>query len=350
MYRHLLVPIDDSALSVETVRQAATFAAAIGAKVTFFHARADYGASSLGALERVMSPGAFNDQLAGEARALLAKAEVVARALSVPYDSLYVTSDRPYAAILDAAEARGCDLVFMASHGERGIKNLLLGSQTQRVLQHTTIPVLVSTVEGNAAAASHIAPVAMIRDEHRSLGAVIHGLEYLVRAKREGGVAPDFRLLRAMLYYIEAFSEKLHHPKEGAYLFRTLRERTQAYNDTLDELERQHVAGSQIVSDLKQAIDRYEADPAGGFDGFAAAVNRFATTQWEHMALETKVIIPAALEHLTDDDWNRIAQAFAENGDPRFTVDAGEEFRSLFARILNLAPERVVGSAVNAAH
>ena len=90
--------------------------------------------------------------MAGEARALLAKAEVVARAAGVAYDSLVMTSDRPHEAILDAAEARGCDLIFMASHGRRGVKSLMLGSQTQKVLQHTTIPVLVSAVESNAVA------------------------------------------------------------------------------------------------------------------------------------------------------------------------------------------------------
>ena len=57
MYRHLMVPLDDSPLSVETVDQAVKLAATLGAKVTFFHAQADYGASSIGALERVMSPG-----------------------------------------------------------------------------------------------------------------------------------------------------------------------------------------------------------------------------------------------------------------------------------------------------
>ena len=88
MYRHLLVPIDDSDLSTETVRQAVLFAGSIGAKVTFFHAKTDYGASSVGALERVMSPEAFNEQMAGDTRALLAKAEVVARAAGVVYDSL----------------------------------------------------------------------------------------------------------------------------------------------------------------------------------------------------------------------------------------------------------------------
>ena len=63
------------------------------------------------------------------------------------------------------------------------------------------------------------------------------------------------------------------------------------------------------------------------------------------MNLETKVIMPAAQKHLTDEDWAEIGQAFAQNGDPRFSVDADEEFRQLFARILNLAPDHVVGGA-----
>ena len=91
-----------------------------------------------------MAPATFNEHMAGEARAILAKAEVVAREAGVPHDSFAMTSDRPHEAILDVAEERGCDLIFIASHGRRGIKGLMLGSQTQKVLQHATIPVLVS--------------------------------------------------------------------------------------------------------------------------------------------------------------------------------------------------------------
>jgi len=345
MYRHLIVPLDDSALSAETVNQAVQLARTLNAKVTFFHARTDYGASSIGALERVMSPAAFNENMAGEARAILAKAEVVARAVGVAYDSAITTSDRPHEAILKAAEARGCDLIFMASHGRRGVKGLMLGSETQKVLQHTTIPVLVSAVESNIAAPAFAAPVAIIRDEHRSLGAVIHGLEYLMREAREKKEQPQFALLRAMVYYIKEFPEKLHHPKEDTYLFAKLRERTPEFNDTLSELERQHVTGNQIVAELEKTLRAYEADPAGGLEPFAAAVKRFAEMQWQHMSLETKVIIPAAQKHLTSGDWAEVSRAFAENGDPRFSIDADEEFRQLFARILNLAPERVVGSS-----
>jgi nucleotide-binding universal stress UspA family protein/hemerythrin-like domain-containing protein len=348
MFRHLLVPVDDSALSTETVRQAVLFASSLGAKVTFFHAKADYGASSMGALERVMSPAGFNEQMAGEARALLAKAEMVARAANVAHTAAYTTSDRPYQAILDAAEKHGCDLIFMASHGERGLKSLLLGSQTQRVLQHTTLPVLVASVEGNAPAPEHAAPLATIRDEHRSLAAVINGLEFLVRETRERGAAPQFPLLRSILYYIESFPEALHHPKEDAYLFRKLRLRTSEFNDTLDELERQHVEGAKLVKAMGEALDRYVADPQGGFDGFAGAVKQFAAHEWPHMILETKVILPAAQKYLTAEDWSEIGQAWAQHGDPRFNVDADEEFRQLFTRILNLAPDRLVGGDARA--
>jgi len=347
MYRHLMVPLDDSPLTVETVRLAVELARKLGSRVTFFHAKADYEGSSVGALERVIAPATFNDNVAGEARALLAKAEVVAREAGVAYDSLTVTSDRPHEAILDAAEARGCDLIFMASHGRRGVKHLVLGSQTQKVLQHTTIPVLVSAVEGNSALPAYFAPAAIIRDEHRSLGAVIHGLEYLVREARARTVVPPFALLRAMLHYINAFAEALHHPKEEAYLFRKLRIRTRDFDDTLDELERQHDVGHALVERLEAALDAYEADPVGGFAAFANAVEQFSAAQWRHMNLETKVIMPAAQKHLTAEDWAEIGDAFAGNGDPRFSVDNDEEFRQLFARILNLAPAAVVGGQLD---
>jgi len=345
MYRHLMVPLDDSPLSADSVGRAVELARALGARVTFFHAQADYGASSIGALERVMSPAAFNEHVAGEARAILAKAEVVARVAGIAYDSAMVTSDRPYEAILGAAEARGCDLIFIASHGRRGIRGLMLGSETQKLLQHTTIPVLVSAVESNLPAAEIRAPLAVIRDEHRSLAAVIHGLEYLVRQARRDGTGPSFPLLRAMLRYIKAFPETLHHPKEDAYLFRKLRARTHEFDATLDELERQHVVGHTHVAELEESIAVYERDPAAGLARFAAAVDRFATSQIEHMMLESKVIIPAARAHLTEADWLEIGAAFAGNSDPRFSVDNDEEFRQLFAQIMNLAPEPVVGHA-----
>jgi nucleotide-binding universal stress UspA family protein/hemerythrin-like domain-containing protein len=337
MYRHLFVPLDDSPLTTETVERAVQFAKALGAKITFFHAKADFGSTSVGALERVMSPAAFNEHMAGAARGILAKAEIVAQVAGVPCDCVASTSNFPYQAIIDTARARGCDLIFMASHGRRGIRGLMLGSQTQKVLQNATIPVLVSSVQANVAAPHTVAPLTTIADEHRSMAAVLRGLERVVGSIR-AGEKPPFPLLKGIAYYIRAFPEALHHPKEDTYLFPRLRRRTNEVNDTLDELEQQHREGHVIFDELERALAKYETDEAGGFEPFAAAVERYATSQWSHMTLETKVILPAAQKHLTAQDWSEIAEAFAKNGDPRFSVDSDDEFRQLYARILNLVP------------
>jgi hemerythrin-like domain-containing protein len=187
------------------------------------------------------------------------------------------------------------------------------------------------------------APLAIIGEEHRSLAAVIHGLEFVVRGTRETGATPSFELLHAMLHYIRAFPEALHHPKEEEYLFRRLAARTRAFDAALAELELQHTEGRVVVEALEAAVRDYECDPRHGFEGFARAVARFATEQMQHMAFETKVILPAARAHLTEEDWAVIAAAFATNGDPRFSVDNDEEFRQLFARIINHAPAAMVG-------
>ncbi len=150
MYQHILVPVDDSELAIITVGKAVSFARTLGARITFFHARSDFAATSDGAVIHALSPTEFVEQAAGNARAVLARAESEARLAGVPFESVGRTSDRPYEAILDIATEQGCDLIFMASHGRRGLKGLLLGSQTQKVLAHTTIPVLVSSVESNA--------------------------------------------------------------------------------------------------------------------------------------------------------------------------------------------------------
>ncbi|MFO1394754.1 MAG: universal stress protein [Steroidobacteraceae bacterium] len=348
MYRHLLVPLDGSSLATELVRQSILLAKSLGARITFFHAQEEYGSSSISALERVMWPALHNSQVPGDARAVLAKSGVVAREAGVEHDSLTVTSDRPYEAILQAAETRGCDLIVIASHGRRGLRSLMLGSQTQNVLQQANLPVLVLALEGQLPGSERIPPLAVLRDEHRSLAAVLHGLELLARQAREDHRPPPFDLLRAIVHYVRTFPESQHHPKEDAYLFRKLRERTSEFNETLAQLELQHKEGGALVDDLEMCITRYEADPTDGCGQFVDAVARFVAAQESHMRLETRVILPAACRHLTAEDWREIGEAFDKNGDPRFSADTEEEFRQLFVRILNLVPENSVAGPVRA--
>lgn len=190
------------------------------------------------------------------------------------------------------------------------------------------------------------AALAIIHDEHRSLAAVIHGLRYLVREMRERNARPDFRLLWAMIFYLDEFPEKMHHPKENAYLFSRLRQRTGEADGVVAELERQHVAGARNVRDLEIALGHYEAGLPDGLDKFSAAVEKFAEETLRHMALEESTVIPLAKKYLIADDWVEIGAAFGENGDPRFDAGADQECRDLFTRIVNLAPPPIgVGPA-----
>lgn len=180
--------------------------------------------------------------------------------------------------------------------------------------------------------------LAIIHDEHRSLAAVVHGLRYLVRDMRERKAQPNFKLLWAMIYYLDEFPEKLHHPKENTYLFARLKERTHEADTIIAELERQHVLGGQHVRNLELALGHWEAGVADGLEKFSVAVEQFADEILKHMALEENTIVPLSKKYLTGADWVEIAAAFGENGDPRFDVESDQECRDLFTRIVNLAP------------
>lgn len=145
MFKHILVPTDGSPLSSDTVKRAIAFARETGAKVTFFFAKPDYPVAFYGegALIDPTTPDKFAEMADKQAQEILAAHEASAKAEGVASASLSSVSDIPYEAIIAAAETSGADLIFMASHGRRGISGLLLGSETQKVLTHSKIPVLV---------------------------------------------------------------------------------------------------------------------------------------------------------------------------------------------------------------
>jgi len=178
----------------------------------------------------------------------------------------------------------------------------------------------------------------IIRDEHRSLAAVLHGLRYLVREVRDGRRKPDFGVLRAMVHYIDAFPEKLHHPKEDRYIFARLRERTTEGNAVLDQLEAQHIHGAKLIRDLEQCLLRWEVGGQENFAAFADEVERYAEFHWRHMQQEEEVVLPLAERALTEEDWREIDAAFAGNADPLIGQDVEKDFERLFTRIVNIAP------------
>jgi nucleotide-binding universal stress UspA family protein len=145
MFKHILVPTDGSELSVRAIQAAVEFSARLGARVTGFYAAPAPTPIVYGdLLPAGYLPPDRHEALIDAARTrYLGAVEAAARAAGVRCDTASVTSEFPAEAIVEAAQRHGCDLVFMASHGRRGLAGLLLGSETQKVLVHSRIPVLV---------------------------------------------------------------------------------------------------------------------------------------------------------------------------------------------------------------
>ncbi|CAG0961741.1 hypothetical protein BURK1_00750 [Burkholderiales bacterium] len=179
--------------------------------------------------------------------------------------------------------------------------------------------------------------IAIIQDEHRAITAVIEGLRHVVEEVRAGRMAVDHALLGAMFHYIEAFPEKLHHPKEDDFLFARLRARAPDIAPVLDGLEHEHVVGRERFSELKAKWERYRAD-AAALEPFAEGVERYAHFHWRHMRREEDEVLPRAAKALTAEDWAAIDAAFASNDDPIVGVPASKAFRELFRRIVAIAP------------
>lgn len=145
MFKHILVPTDGSQLSQDTVVRAVSFAREAGARITFFYAEPGVPNAylGLGAISNPHLTQEVHERLDGAAHDILEAAQKVALEAGVECKPLVLIGDRPAALIIQAAESNGCDLIFMASHGRRGVSALLLGSETNKVLTHSKIPVLV---------------------------------------------------------------------------------------------------------------------------------------------------------------------------------------------------------------
>lgn len=144
MFKHLLLPTDGSKLSEASVWAGVTLARDQGAKVTGFYVMPSFPSIMYDADGLSNLSGEKFDEISNhDADDALSFVSNAAQQAGVPYVTTRVTSDFPYQAIIKQAKESGCDLICMASHGRKGIAALLLGSETQKVLTHSSIPVLV---------------------------------------------------------------------------------------------------------------------------------------------------------------------------------------------------------------
>lgn len=146
MFKHILVPTDGSKLSAKAIRTAVRLARDTGAKVTGAYVIAPYVPPTYGEgaiYAQGISAKRYKALSAREARKALAAVEIEARTSGVEYGSTMPAAFNPWEGLVQAAKAKKCDLIVMASHGRRGLAGLLLGSETVKVLTHSKIPVLV---------------------------------------------------------------------------------------------------------------------------------------------------------------------------------------------------------------
>ena len=144
MYKKILLPTDGSALCDSAAQKGLEFARFAGASIVAFHA---IPATSYLIYTEAGPSDILAEQFERDAnlrgKRLIEALENQAREAGVPCESVLLTNDHPWEGIIEAAATKECDLIFMASHGRRGLTAMLLGSETSRVLTHTRIPVMV---------------------------------------------------------------------------------------------------------------------------------------------------------------------------------------------------------------
>jgi hemerythrin-like domain-containing protein len=179
----------------------------------------------------------------------------------------------------------------------------------------------------------------IIMDEHQSLAAIIHAIRHLIGEIGAGRLTPDFKLLSAMVHYLDAYPEKRHHPKEDAYLFAPLKARTHAADAAIARLEAEHGQAEARIKALESALVAYARGTAGGFEGFAQAFDTYAEFYREHMLLEEREVLPRVKQYFTAEDWAAADAGFlADDPMAGARADSAEDFGRIFSKLVEAAP------------
>ena len=163
----------------------------------------------------------------------------------------------------------------------------------------------------------------------------------VMMVERGPGEKPQlfFDMLRAMLFYIDEFPERLHHPKESDLLFPRVVRASPSVMATVERLEREHMSGEKSVRELQHLLLAWELLGEPRRPAFVSQCKSYVDFYLEHMRLEETVILPEAEKVLTDAEWRELDAAFAKNCDPltgKYPPDPA--YDRLFTRIVMRAP------------
>lgn len=183
------------------------------------------------------------------------------------------------------------------------------------------------------------ASLQIIRDEHSSLAAMLRSMLMMVERGPEDNPEQFFDVLRAMLFYIDEFPERLHHPKESDLLFPRVVRAAPSVMPVVERLERDHINGEKSVREMQHSLLAWELLGEPRRPTFTEQCKQYVSFYLEHMRLEETVILPEAEKVLSDADWKELDAAFEENCDPltgKYQPDPA--YDRLFTRIVMKAP------------
>ena len=180
--------------------------------------------------------------------------------------------------------------------------------------------------------------ISIIKEEHRAIAAVIHGLNFFLQEIMQGKLQPDFTLFRAIFQYMQEFLHQLHHPKEEQYLFMAVSKRTHDADAIIAQLKHDHELERMGLKTIEAALDKYEKYGASTFDEFHHIVTVYTERAFKHIHLEEDQLLPIAQRVLTAEDWKEINNAFHSNKDPLIDPETQHHFREMFSKIINMAP------------
>ncbi|RBA24769.1 universal stress protein [Herminiimonas fonticola] len=143
MFKHILLPTDGSPLSEIAIQKSISLAKTLGAKVTGLYVIPEYHTFTWQTEMLIDTSEDYAKFSLAQAEKFLAVIRDQAKEAGVTVALLHVISEHPYEAIIKVADDNQCDLITMASHGRKGVQGFLIGSETQKVLVHSKIPVLV---------------------------------------------------------------------------------------------------------------------------------------------------------------------------------------------------------------
>ena len=186
----------------------------------------------------------------------------------------------------------------------------------------------------------------IIRDEHTAVSAVLRSLLQMIERVPDDEPERYFDVMRAMLFYIDEFPERRHHPKESDLLFPKIARAVPQLMPVIRRLEDDHLAGEPRVRELQHLLLGWELLGDSRRETFQKAVREYVEFYLSHMRIEETEILPAAINTLSEADWQELDTAFHQHQDPLVTGSHDPVYDRLFTRIVMKTPSPIgVGPA-----